>query len=984
MHRVCVLLVWVVILEGAVLVTPVCKDADSYVDTSTLICVECGARDPSLELNRNKTGCWCKRGYASTGRLTTPFCEDCVAAGMTSDTLRLTCIPCATDLTLGLDTTTRDCKCATNGALTDQIEGQYLAEKVCTDCTIYNATAAPKENSTELINERCVVPSVCPDGARETTFSTEANPVCLPTDTLSAVGSPGGALTYGDNSVSSTFLAEQAVIAGTRCASGLTGANGCSYLANLCVLQLYDITQGACRVYYELLTQTCTPPTCLIPTALPWLLYQESDEDVVQSNVLKRVIEFESSLDLVVNVYNLHGTLESIQEVTNIIFFCEIAEPIAVHGLKFGNNIMSTCKVNTDWIQGIGINDVSVVPPEPKFYELFVRDVGNRTVAVPVRYGGDSGDDFSIFYDDPPSRNFESTLYRRFALFENLLSPTYGRFLKKITVLVGMNVDQEDTIYAPVVTLEYDFFEKATTPATATAGTTFTIGEDVLPQPHSKTVLRGGEKSSTQIFYVTNHSNEAILALMIASCCVAFMTSLVKAWAFQRRMVSPYVDLFAVLFRWFVYYCSHFAAYFFIVLTGASLWYFFWFKGQSSASVLLPPPAHISHYFTALLWTSFCCRFVDVAYRVYEQCNMWVFFLDWEQPRGRLVSENKDLPVSMWRLVFAANAFNQLQAVFSLKIYATVLLTLVLLEAFGLQGLTTAQPDGNDLSLEGSFSHPILRTALTIIVWYGIMFVLWLWDVTFFHRFLSAHPVREFVDLLSLVNVSMFILLERRHGYYIHGKSVHQFCEASVREFQGMLKKEEDGAIPMRGLTGQSDRQTFEILIDDGLANMLFETQNTIMRDRMTLGVAQHPPRRCYEYIMGMSSGGVLSQNVLRCIQELNKRLMGVVMQVVEEVQMITPLHRSLGVVPMVFPSMPTRFYQQTDSAWTKCTLHHLEFSISNLALLFYLAIDYSFQNAFVAASVAFVIIYVFQIIRKVFGSSNLAKKTMLDERFFL
>ena len=978
-------------LGSAALVTLTCKDRAQYLDPSTMRCLRCADASAALEPNEARDGCRCRAGFAASGNLTAPYCVDCAAKGLAADASRTVCLPCAAASTQGLSAATRDCACAAGHVLTDKVGSAIMAEKVCVDCAAYGAVP-------DAAGQRCQVPFVCPAGATD-----EFAGVCLPAAKLAKIGkNPGGGVGYGTVTVESKTLAEQAVIAGTRCAAGWRGADGCELLANLCALQLYDQTQGACKVYATLLAEVCAPPTCLVPplATLPWLFYQQSDVAVAQTHSLSRRFGHGDAMQIQASVYDLYGHHLGTLPLSNEAFLCEVPSPIATHGLSFGNNIETSCQLNAAWL-------VAGDTPAPRFLELFIVDSGNVTVPVPVRlsaHSPDSDDDPSVFYDaETVSRRGRTTtsqsMYRRFALYDNVLSDSYVRYATAVTFLIALDPARKDSIFAPLATVAYDVVPRGSSrgrnffptpdaggavPATD-APATVVLGEGVVPAAVPRTLLRGGEDSEARVLYVSDTSNRAILALMITSCCVAFLTSLVKAWAWQRRQVTLYVDFFGVMVRWFVYYCSHFSLYFFIVVAGAALYYFFWFKAQTSSSVLLPPPGHLTHYYHALLWTALATRCVDVAYRVWEQCTMWVFFLDWEQPRGKLISENKELPVSMWRMVFAANAFNQLQATLSLKIYATVLATVVLLEAAGLQGLTTAQPDGHDLSLEGSFSHPVLRVALTVMVWYGVHFALWLWDVAVYHRFFAAHAVREFTDLLSLANVSLFCLLERRHGYYIHGKSVHQFCEASVREFQAMLRKEEDGAIPMRGLTGQSDVQTFEILVDDSLAGLLWETELLVARERQpALNQQNRPPRRCYEYMMGMNQGVILTQAALKQIQELNRRLQGLVSRVVDDVQTLTPLHKSLGIVPFVHPSMPTRFYAQDDYAWTKCILQHLEPAISHLALLCYLAIDWSFENSFVAGSVSFVCIYFIHVCRRVFGSSNLAKTTMLDERFFL
>ena len=51
-----------------------------------------------------------------------------------------------------------------------------------------------------------------------------------------------------------------------------------------------------------------------------------------------------------------------------------------------------------------------------------------------------------------------------------------------------------------------------------------------------------------------------------------------------------------------------------------------------------------------------------------SQCSIDIFFIDWERPRGKVVTSNdgkqqgEEPPVSIWRTYFAANEFNEIQS----------------------------------------------------------------------------------------------------------------------------------------------------------------------------------------------------------------------------------------------------------------------------------------------------------------------------------
>lgn len=60
----------------------------------------------------------------------------------------------------------------------------------------------------------------------------------------------------------------------------------------------------------------------------------------------------------------------------------------------------------------------------------------------------------------------------------------------------------------------------------------------------------------------------------------------------------------------------------------------------------------------------------------------------------------------------------------------------------------------------------------------------------FYERFFED-KVRDFVDLCSMANISVFIMHQAQYGYYIHGRSVYGKADTNMKEMFEMMKKEE-------------------------------------------------------------------------------------------------------------------------------------------------------------------------------------------------
>jgi len=96
---------------------------------------------------------------------------------------------------------------------------------------------------------------------------------------------------------------------------------------------------------------------------------------------------------------------------------------------------------------------------------------------------------------------------------------------------------------------------------------------------------------------------------------------------------------------------------------------------------------------------------------------------------------------------------------------------------------------------------------------------------------------QEFLDLCSVSNISVFILDEQLHGYYIHGQAPFGKADANLDELLRFLEEERKGKVRSRGFPGsEEDSQSYEMYISytmrtiyDGLyyiQNEAFYAQN--------------------------------------------------------------------------------------------------------------------------------------------------------------
>ena len=86
--------------------------------------------------------------------------------------------------------------------------------------------------------------------------------------------------------------------------------------------------------------------------------------------------------------------------------------------------------------------------------------------------------------------------------------------------------------------------------------------------------------------------------------------------------------------------------------------------------------------------------------------------------------------------------------------------------------------------------HIFSSGCIIVLVHVFIGVVQWLFFTFIYERFFED-KVRQYVDLCSLSNISVFILNHDTFGYYIHGRSVHGCADTGLREMAENLRREE-------------------------------------------------------------------------------------------------------------------------------------------------------------------------------------------------
>lgn len=231
----------------------------------------------------------------------------------------------------------------------------------------------------------------------------------------------------------------------------------------------------------------------------------------------------------------------------------------------------------------------------------------------------------------------------------------------------------------------------------------------------------------------------------------------------------------------------------FWVLFFTSLYWFVTYKMQANAYILLPSFDDWSStymIFDIVFGITLALRVLSVLMTIVEQSTVDVFFIDWEQPNHMLTRGDPNVDNAVvWRSIFLANEFNELQTEYRyIKPETTLIWFAFFIKALGWEFVAEADPDMN---VTDNYLIPInyvLKFFLSAFIFLCIMAAQYL--VEALNSYFSSLKFQDFMDLCSVSNISILIMDENFHGYYIHGKAPWQQSDLTLAELKAKLDSE--------------------------------------------------------------------------------------------------------------------------------------------------------------------------------------------------
>eukprot|EP00057_Strongylocentrotus_purpuratus_P027643 XP_011682117.1 PREDICTED: meckelin [Strongylocentrotus purpuratus] len=761
---------------------------------------------------------------------------------------------------------------------------------------------------------------------------------------------------------------------------------------------------------------------------MPWLYYQSGEADMdLLSRDIPTVFTFDRSSDdsklrLVVAQYTQTGQFLGIVPVTGgKLQFCKDTEEKMDAAYSFATTYRSSCVLPSRdfWDEY-----------ETVFFDMYMitEDEFRNSVLYPVpvlnsNFGADNQGDNQLLWQ----------LTRRFYLVDNVSGKVNAddpasalRYASSIEIRVSLREGTSaGLIYPPYMRLTYSELSRETD----------------YTEETSRTV-------SFAVIYSQDQSSafQAMSICIGVFCALFLLYAMAKTNAWRRRAGLIVIDI-ASMFKFILFACGLIADAFLIVTVGASLYWTLFFKRQDKVYLLLPTSGQASS-FNIYVIVAFVLKLLDVIHLLVIQCRTDIFLIDWERSRGRMVQANSAsntkasvAPISAWRSFFVANEWNELQemrrsnpvlqimaVLFFLEIIflmigkghedrcagqlqhsntreasvstrpsvlggsffvanewnelqemrrsnpvLQIMAVLFFLEVVGLKNLTTTDPQSslnptNDEYI-GEYSD-ILRFGMASGLYILLGDIQWLFYTLIYERFVED-VLRNFVDLCSMANISVFVLSQNNYGFYIHGRSVHGFADTNMKEIKTQFKREEDNLVGQRGLEPNTDQQTFEML----LSSTFRERYNSIVLPLRAPGAARG------------AGAGNNDDKISEAYVSLNKFLSTFIDHGMSDVDYVVKdklLFEKILDMEFYDPTDKGFFFNDDGHAFQKAIFYGHEVTLLVFELLLFCIVDLIFTNYVLAGAITYITSMIIIKIRDSFGRSNVARKTLVDERFLI
>ncbi|XP_054716868.1 meckelin-like [Uloborus diversus] len=972
-------------------ITPEFCNATEYYDPICVRCRKCGREDTQMgmQLKAHDGSCACKSHYYTKARKG-PHDVTCAAcpAGTQLSIDGSNCLECPKSNPY--NETIGGCEPCINGTLVEDGE---------------NITCIPCQNSIRDENDGTRY-SVCSNlNSVNAKYCAQINMIysggfCLPT-----VHSETSLVTIkfqNGETVQSAFLKAHLNAALSNCKENNDTA--CQVLANMCVMLMYkfSIENNACSEFRKLADKRLEE----CPKQKLWLYYigetihGNAVKELNRGNVPNVFAPYPaleaSKLHIYAMKYALNGTFIGISKLTSDdINLCPEAGMHEDLPFIFGTHVERTCSVS---LQKLWTSSDMV------FYDLYLANKSNKTEFYPIpvliksiNVNGElvnAGDDKTKWW-----------LVRRFFLTDHISGIQDGvklvaehnqpyakvfRYAARVSLKIRMKTqDKPGTIFPPLLIISY---------------------AEAVPDDYMR------NKRVTVQFSVSYERNQGSVmkGVTIAICVLgglSFFWSCLQTWSWFRRSGKHAIDLLT-LGKFIVYMSGNLATVFFFVIFCVCLNWFIFFKKQDVIHTLLPTPEQVK-FVSVYIGLAFAMKTIELIHLLCVQCTINIFFIDWERPRVRasttsarnvagpknvaessMGGEGKKIPgiakgtpdkintemagISIWRTYFAANEWTEIQSKRKLSLSVQVFGVLFFLKVLDFEKFASSGPSFDIPSSDVNQLVPYsscCRFALGASIYISLALIQVIVQKAVYERFIED-KLQQYVDLCSVSNISVFILLTKRFGYYIHGRSAHGKADVNMKEMHEFLRKEEEDLCGHRGLLPDTEQQTFQMILPSGVHDQFL---------RLLVPLTSYSQAADRMQGVGGRLAKVDIDRVANTHYMLNKFLSGFIEHSFKDLDYVVKdkvLLENIFDVECYEVADRGYFYNDDGRSFSSVLFYGNETVLLLFDVLLFSVIDLASSDFVLAAVLTFIFAKIIQAIRQSAGRRNLVRKALVDERF--
>ena len=673
------------------------------------------------------------------------------------------------------------------------------------------------------------------------------------------------------------------------------------------------------------------------------------------------------NLNFWVAKYYYNGTLLNIELLDYDFLQCSNSNDEKTSYKIFGNNLESSCYI-----------DVKKYLNENKnfFYEIFLEDnllsVSSKNLTrIPIRI---------IQNKNELGNNNYSPIYRIFLHFyDEAHSQLYYANIVKLFVRTLEN--DKEQIYLPYFEVLYN---------TININSNNIIYYSFISE--YKSDISDFMKAMKIVF---------IILTVIVGLLVIYRTYVWIKLNPSEIIENNYILL--LLFEFIYKACKYLGKFYFWFTFGISAYWYFFYKIQFRVYFLMPPLDNDCYNkFLIIFSIGFCCYIIYMLIRIYKQISFDIFFIDWETEKNMAMNDIKsslDKKVkykkyrSAWRMIHVVNQFNELQKYRIFNLYFGF--SWIILLYFRCDWERREHQVPRDAHVDGSPINLVLRNFIAGIIVMASASV----ELVIVRLLQIWLPLKkqEFMDLCSVSNISVFILDELLHGYYIHGLSPIGKADVNYDELFVFLNHEGAGLMRNRGLENDNNEdhcknQSYEMYISNVMRTIydglyIIQTESMLAKGvnarkyfkKSRLG------NRLFKNFLNFEKDQTLLDNYMN--NQLKSKIDIVTSNVIQNIKDKDFLQKILGYTinnnELIRINAPDIiFYRDYGQNFDDVLFCGMEWEWFIMDLFIFQMFMITTNDNYLSLFLTFIIDYLLYYIRVFFGNRNVAKKAVIDERF--